>query len=225
MNDLTGAAGVSMRQLVAEEDELAARHHLISADRQPELDQAEDIWVYEIPRSIEPYLKADEWKVIPVRLHQCLLLVPALAAVGGLALAIAANALLYVDGHATIGPVRLVWFLWLAALGWAAWRWIEWRQTWFVITGHRLILIETRRLIGRQVTMLPVSKMRDVKLLQTVPGRLFRYGTLDFASIGTEGALDVVRFLPRPEWLYQEVCNLSMPETERKVVKRQGSAA
>ena len=224
-------AGVSVRQaLAAEDDEKTpdeappdrTRHHKVAAATDP-VTATEDDWAdLPIPPEVGRYLKADETKVIPVRLHQALLLLPAAAAVGGTLLAAALNGWLYEANRATPAAVHTIWILWLAAFGWAAYRWLQWRQTWFVITGHRLMLIECKRLIGRKVSMLPISKLRDVALLQTAPGRVLGYGTLDFASIGTEGALDKVRFLPWPEWLYKEVCDLSMPEPERKAMKRPG---
>ncbi len=224
-DDLHGAAGVSIRQLIGagDEDEPAVRYHAITAGEQPELG-GPDGWHFEIPRQVAPYLKADEEKIIPVRFHMARLILPALAAGGGLAVAAGLNSWLYETGQAPPGLVHVIWLAWLAGLGWALYRWIEWRQTWFVITGHRLVLIESRRMLGRRVTMLPIAKMRDVKLEITPVGRLAGYGTLDFASIGTEGALDRVGFLPHPEWLYQEICDLAMPEETRKVVKRQRNA-
>ncbi len=220
--DLHGAAGVSIRQLIgAEEEEPALRHRAVIGGEQPELGPGEDGWHFEIPRMIAPYLKPDEDKVIPVRLHWSRLALPGLAAVGGLMAAIGLNSWMYEAGNAPALAVHVIWLAWLAGLGWALYRWAEWRQTWFVITGHRLVLIESRHLLARRVSMLPISKMRDVRLEQTVPGRIAGYGTLDFASIGTEQALDRVQFLPWPEWLYKEICELAMPEETRKVVKRQ----
>jgi hypothetical protein len=220
-DDLHGEAGVSIRALIATEDETEPAHyHAIGGGDAPEHSDADDDWAFDIPPSIQHYLKPDETKVIPVRFHYALLLLPALACIGGLAAAVALNSWLYEAGAATPTAVHLIWIAYLVALGWAAWRWLEWRQTWFVITGHRLLLIETRHLLGRKVSMLPIDKMRDVLISQTAIGRLAGYGTLDFASIGTERALDKVDFLPWPEWLYRHICDLSMPESERKVVKK-----
>lgn len=228
--DLHGEAGVSIRALEAEADEDAAtaeadetagvRFHAIAAGPgTAPADTGRDEGPA-IPRAVRRYLLDDEQDIIVVRLSRALLLAPGAATLGGLLLAVVANALLYVAHKAAPGPVYTMWLLWLAALGWAAYRWIQWRQTWFVVTGHRVLLVHTKRLIGRDVSMLPIDKMRDVRLVQTVPGRAFRYGTLDFASIGTERALDVVNFLPWPEWLYREICALKMPDTERKAMVR-----
>lgn len=228
--DLHGEAGISMRDLEAEEtDETAigadedetpaARWHGLTAS--PATDPFTDDSGHDIavPRAIRRYLLPDEDDIIAVQLSVALLLGPAVAAVGGLLLAIAVNGWLYAIGKAAPGPVYTVWLLWAGALGWAAYRWVEWRQTWFVVTGHRIFLRQAKRVIGVGVSQLPIDKMRDLRLEQTVLGRMFGYGTLDFASIGTEKALDVVNFLPWPDWLYQEINKLKMPDTERKALR------
>jgi uncharacterized membrane protein YdbT with pleckstrin-like domain len=236
--DLHGEAGVSMRALEAEADETsavalgdeaedgtedtpAARWHGISAAPATDPLETGDPEP-EVPRAIRHYLMSDENDIIAVRLHRGLLLGPAAVAVGGLLLVIILNSWLYVAHKAAPGPVYTMWLLWGGALLWSAYRWLEWRQTWFVVTGHRLLLVHTKHLIGRDVSQLPIDKMRDVRLKQTVPGRALGYGTLDFASIGTERALDAVNFLPYPEWLYREICALKMPDTERKVIVKRG---
>lgn len=232
--DLHGEAGVSLRAVLEEEDEHtiaaegepaatpedrpAARWHSLTAAPSTDPLKVEDDQP-QIPRGVQRHLMSDETDIIALQRHRGLLIGPGLAAVGGLILAIIANALLYVNYAASLAAVRVIWFAYLAALAWAAWRWLEWRQTWFVITGHRVLLIRTTKLIGRDVTMLPVTKMRDVRLIIPPLGRICGYGTLDFASIGTERALDAVRFLPYPDWLYRECAALIMPDTERKPVK------
>lgn len=230
--DLHGEAGVSMRDIEAEADETdeaaigadedetpAARWHGISAAPSTDPLAVDDSDQPAVPRAIRRYLLPDEDDIIAVQLSYALLAAPATAAIGGLLLAITINSWLYSIGKAAPGPVYFVWLLWLGALVWAAYRWIEWRQTWFVITGHRIFLRQAKRVIGVGVQQLPIDKMRDLRLEQTVLGRTFRYGTLDFASIGTEKALDVVNFLPYPEWLYQEINKLRMPDTERKAMR------
>jgi hypothetical protein len=228
--DLHGEAGISMRALeetesdeaaIGIEDETpAARWSGIAAAPATDPLETGDDEQLEVPRSVMSYLMDDETDIIAVRLHECLLLTPALAAVGGLLVAITLNSLLYATGKA--GPILVytLWALWGIALIWAACRWLEWRQTWFLVTGHRVMLVHAKYLIGRTVDQLPIDKMRDLRLDRPVVGRICGYGTLDFASIGTEGALDMVRFLPHPDWLYREICALKMPDTERKVITR-----
>lgn len=227
-DDMSGAAGVGLSHYLAtaeDEDTHESTPRItvraVSGDDHPEHDTVPDPWAAAAPpRMVAPFLKRDETKVTCVQLSLFLLLGPAVVFFGGLLTVIAANALLYDIGHATPAVIYTLWILWAAGALWALRRWIEWRQTWFVVTGHRILLVEARYLIGRKVSMLPVEKIRDVELRLPAAGRIFGYGTLDFASIGTERALDVVNFLPWPYQLYQQVCEMILPETERKAMKR-----
>jgi hypothetical protein len=213
--DLQGAAGVSAADLGAEaagvlaegdldndgdtdtdDDDIAA----LTGDREepgtyrpprrrgPSHEDVTAEWDFHIPPTILPYLKRDELRVIPMRRHVIRLAGPALAFVGGLVLAIALNAWAYSSGHAGHLLVHTIWWSWFLGAGWAVYKWLEWRQTWFVVTGFRLMLVETTRLLGRRVRMLPLDKLRDLEFSQTALGRWQGYATFTFASIGTGGA-------------------------------------
>jgi hypothetical protein len=181
-------------------------------------------WDFYIPPTVRPYLKRDELRVIPMRRHVIRLAGPAAAFVGGLVLAIALNAWAYSSGHASHLLVHFIWWSWIGGAGWAIYKWLEWRQTWFVVTGFRLMLVETTRLLGRRVRMLPLDKLRDLEFSQTPLGRWQGFATFTFASIGTGGAqnaLTEVDYLPTPEWLYQEINQLTMPTATGRVMRRQ----
>lgn len=242
--DLQGAAGVSAAEVdgVTTEEDLdndgdvdaddATIEALAGATeerRPPRLrgpaheDVTEEWAEFYIPPTIRPYLKQDELRVIPTRRHVIRLAAPALALVGGLALAVALNAWAYSAGQAKPLTVHVIWWAWIAAAGWAVYKWLEWRQTWFVVTGFRLMLVETTRLLGRRVRQLPLDKLRDLEFSQTPLGRWQGYAAFTFASIGTggaENALTGVDYLPMPEWLYQQINQLTMPSGTGRVVKR-----
>lgn len=204
------AAGLSLREVLAtedEENEVAARHY--SADDLDDDDGPTDA----LPSTIIPYLKPDEHRVIATQQHWVRLIAPGIAFVGGLVAAIAANALLYADHHAAAWPVHLIWILWLAAAAWSGIKYAEWRQQWFVITGHRLILIYG--VLSRHVDMLPISKLRDVHFDQSWTGQRFGYASFTCDSIATEGALNTIAYLPHPEYLYREICVLVMPPDDK----------
>ena len=196
------------------------RHYAPPPKWRPEYTPAAETWAeMEVPAEVRRYLKQDESRAIALRQHWVRLVAPGLAALGGLALAAALNGWAYSTGHASPALVHSIWLAYLAGLGWAAYKYGEWRQTWFIVTGHRVMLLEAKHLFGRDITMLPIPKMRDVAYRQTTFGRFLGYATFDFASIGTEKALDLVPFLPWPEWLYQEISDLAMPTPDRKVLK------
>jgi uncharacterized membrane protein YdbT with pleckstrin-like domain len=245
--DLQGAAGVSAADVDAEaagvlagadldndgdideeDDDIAAMTGAAEERprprrRGPGHEDVTEHWDYYIPPGIKPYLKPDEIRVIPVRRHVIRLAWPAVAFLGGLALAVTLNAWAYSAGHANPLTVHVIWWAWLVGAGWAVYKWLEWRQTWFVVTGYRLMLVETTRLLGRRVRMLPLDKLRDLEFSQTPLGRWQGFAKFTFASIGTggaENALTEVDCLPVPEWLYQQINELTMPSGSGQVVKR-----
>ena len=250
--DLQGAAGVSAADLEAEaagvlaeddldndgdvdqdDDDIAA---LTGADeergprpprrRGPGHEDVTAEWDFHIPATILPYLKQDELRVIPMRRHVIRLAWPAVAFVGGLVLAITLNAWAYSSGHANPLTVHVIWWAWIIGAGWGIYKWLEWRQTWFVVTGFRLMLVETTRLLGRRVRMLPLDKLRDLEFSQTPLGRWQGFATFTFASIGTGGAqnaLTGVDYLPTPEWLYTQINQLTMPTATGRVMRRPSS--
>lgn len=238
--DLEGAAGVTAAESdeelgdltgdgVVDQDDADAAAVTAAADELPPRrgpgheDYAAEWGDFEIPASIAHYLKPDEARVIVFRLHIVRLLAPAAAVAGGLVLAVILNALAYSAGHANPTTVHLIWWAYLAAAGWGVYKYLEWRQTWFVVTGYRVMLIETTRLLGRRIRMVPIDKLRDLEYSQTSLGRIWKYATFTFASIGTGGAdnaLTGVAYLPWPEWLYQRISELIMPSTTGRVIRR-----
>jgi hypothetical protein len=249
--DLEGAAGVSAAE--AEAEELAQGEDLdgdgdvdqddadiaavtgasderprtrLPARRGPAHQDVTDEWAqweFGVPGTVAPYLKPDEKRVLSFRLHIVRLLGPAAAVVGGLALAIALNGWAYSARDAKPIIVHVIWWSYVIGAAWGVYKYVEWRQTWFLVTGYRVMLIETTRLLGRRVRMLPIDKLRDLEYSQTALGRMAGYATFTFASIGTgqgDKALREVGYLPWPEWLYQRISELTMPTDTGRLVKR-----
>jgi hypothetical protein len=242
--DLDGAAGIS----AAEADEELAEGADLTGDGEVDQDDddaaaiagaaeeprprrrgpghedfAADWGEWDIPPAVAAYLKHDETKAIPMRRHIVRLLGPAAAVIGGLVAAIALNSYAYETHRAAHLTVHVIWWAYLIGAAWGIYKYLEWRQTWFVITGHRLMLVETTRLLGRRVRMLPIDKLRDCEFSQTPLGRVWKYATFTFASIGTGGtdrSLSEVQYLPWPEWLYERISELMMPTPTRRVVNR-----
>jgi len=99
--------------------------------------------------------------------------------------------------------VDLLWWLWLASVGYALWRMLEWSNDVFVVTDRRVMLFSG--FLTRRVAMMPLVKVTDLTYQRTVGGRLLRYGDLIIESAGQDQALHTVGYLPSPEDLYHEV--------------------
>ena len=87
-----------------------------------------------------------------------------------------------------------------------AWRVVEWRADWFVVTDRRLLL--RSGIVTRRVAMMPLIKVTDMSYSRPPVGRVLGYGEIVIESAGHDQALRRIRHLPRPDALYLEVCEL-----------------
>ncbi len=174
----------------AEDEELAARRHAVASPGQV------------IPAAVRPYLKRDERQAMCTRQHPAMLILPALALAAAVAELPAALAVRAIPALASCAVA-------LAAASWAAARWLAWRSGWLVITADRVMVIQG--VLRRRADMLPFSKLRDLAVSETLPGRVFGYGTLHCESIGTGGALGTIVMVPRPQEFYARACEMVLP--------------
>lgn len=93
--------------------------------------------------------------------------------------------------------------LWLVVMGWVLWRVAEWYYDRFILTNKRVMLIGG--IISRNVAMMPLARVTDMKYTQSPMGRLLGYGKFELESAGQEQALRNVPFLPNPTDLYLQV--------------------
>jgi membrane protein YdbS with pleckstrin-like domain len=154
------------------------------------------------PASVNKYLLPHENQVITVRRHPAVLMVPVALVLGGLILA-------GVLSNTVTAAITWVWWGWLILLAWFVWRVAEWSVDYFVITNQRMLL--TTGLITRKVAMMPLAKVTDMSFKRTIAGRMLGYGEFVLESAGQDQALTNVDFLPYPEQLYLEVCEMIFP--------------
>lgn len=152
---------------------------------------------------IERFLLPTERRVLAVRRHWSRLAEPVAAALGGLAV------MLWLDQALPTGLplVRdLLLAGWVALMGRLAWRVLEWRAGWFVVTDRRLLL--RTGILTRRVAMMPLIKVTDMSYSRPPAGRVLGYGEIVIESAGRDQALRRIRHLPRPDGLYLEICEL-----------------
>jgi membrane protein YdbS with pleckstrin-like domain len=99
--------------------------------------------------------------------------------------------------------VSLLVLLWLAVLGWVAWRVADWHFDRFILTNKRVMKVSG--IISRDVAMMPLLRVTDMKYEQTPLGRILNYGTFVIESAGQDQALREVPHLPNPNELYLRV--------------------
>jgi uncharacterized membrane protein YdbT with pleckstrin-like domain len=60
-------------------------------------------------------------------------------------------------------------------------------------------------IFARNVAMMPLSRVTDMKYVQTFSGRLLGYGNFEIESAGQDQALRSVKNLPNPNELYLRI--------------------
>jgi membrane protein YdbS with pleckstrin-like domain len=103
-------------------------------------------------------------------------------------------------GHPSLQGV--IWVAWLILAGYAVWRYIDWRATYFVVTGRRVILL-TGVFTRRSKTM-PIAKLTELEVIESPISQIFDYATFRIESAG-DADLGLIRFMPIPGILYEEI--------------------
>jgi uncharacterized membrane protein YdbT with pleckstrin-like domain len=161
------------------------------------------------PSDVGKYLLPHEQEVITVRKHPAFLLGPVTwAALGLIAAAVLSDTLFRHNSTLT----WIVWAAWGLVFLRLLWAVANWYVDYFVITSHRFI--EISGLLTRNIGMMPMGKVTDMTFRQPFLGRIFGYGTLILESAGQDQALDNVDFIPYPEQLYLEACELLLPSKD-----------
>jgi uncharacterized membrane protein YdbT with pleckstrin-like domain len=159
------------------------------------------------PASVNKYLLPHETQVITVRRHPAVLMLPVGLVLGGLIIA-------GVLSNTVSATLSWVWWAWLILLAWFVWQVAEWSVDYFVITNQRMLL--TTGLITRKVAMMPLAKVTDMSFRRSITGRMLGYGEFVLESAGQDQALRTVDYLPYPEQLYLEVCEMIFPNKNAK---------
>jgi len=107
--------------------------------------------------------------------------------------------------------------IWLGVMAWVLWDVADWYYYRFILTNKRVMLVEG--IISRNVAMMPLSRVTDMKYTQSALGRVLGYGTFEIESAGQEQALRNVPNLPNPTDLYLQVVE-EMYEPEASEARR-----
>jgi uncharacterized membrane protein YdbT with pleckstrin-like domain len=146
------------------------------------------------------YLLANEEPVIVTRRHWIVIAEPVVSAAAGVALATWST-----DAVGDKLPllVDVLLLAMVAVLVRLAWRFVDYRREWFVVTDKRVLL--TYGLVTRKVAIMPLRRVTDLSYNVSVPGRLLGYGELVFESAGQDQALSTVDHLPRSLVLFRKL--------------------
>jgi membrane protein YdbS with pleckstrin-like domain len=155
-----------------------------------------------VPAAVYRVLLPHERRVITVRFHPAVLIVPVAQALGGLAVAGLLSTLVHLGSTLLL----IIWLAWLIVVIRLLFRIYQWLEDYFVVTSARLLL--ATGVVKKTVNMLPLTKVTELRFERTAAGRLFGYGKFIVDSAGNDHVLKEVNYLPYPEQLYIEVCGL-----------------
>lgn len=109
----------------------------------------------------------------------------------------------FLAGHAAPTLTTVAVIVWLIVLGWVAYRIAYWHFYRFILTNRRVMLVNG--IVTRNVAMMPLQRVTDMKYEQTPAGRALNYGTFVLESAGQEQALRTIKYLPNPNEIYLRV--------------------
>jgi membrane protein YdbS with pleckstrin-like domain len=168
-----------------------------------------------LPRDLKRYLVPNEVPIEIVRLHWAILWKPVLATLAGL-MVLGWFSLQLPPGAAPL--LNLLVVAWLVIVLWLLWELMEWRVNWFVATDRRLLY--TFGLITRNVAMMPLSKVTDMKYVRSPAGKVLGYGVFILESAGLDQALREIKWVPSPDKLYLEISSLIFAPPSRRFSDR-----
>jgi uncharacterized membrane protein YdbT with pleckstrin-like domain len=158
------------------------------------------------PREIDEYLLPTERRVIRVRMHWAIMAKNLVST--GLFLLLMIIVQHYLPTSALVD--NLTFYLALAAVIRFTLQTILWWIERIVITDKRVMLAEG--IITHNVGMMPLSKVTDLTFRRTFGGRILGYGTLIVESAGQIQALNKIKYMPRPEEIYEALSELVFGE-------------
>ena len=140
---------------------------------------------------LQAHLAEGEEAKVFVRQHPFVLLRPATYAVGGTVL------WLWLAARVPAGRVMDVLLLVVACMWlWLVWAEVERRYNFIGVTDKRIF--RTEGVFNRRYPAMRISKVTDVTLVRTLPGRLFHYSKIIIESAGQEQALHDLDYIPTP---------------------------
>jgi membrane protein YdbS with pleckstrin-like domain len=109
----------------------------------------------------------------------------------------------YMAKHNIPSGVTIVILLWLVVMLWVVWRVGDWWFDRFILTNKRVMVVNG--IITRNVAMMPLLRVTDMKYVQSPLGRMLNYGSFELESAGQDQALRKVDNLPNPNELYLRI--------------------
>ncbi|MDQ2879982.1 MAG: PH domain-containing protein [Actinomycetota bacterium] len=108
----------------------------------------------------------------------------------------------------------LLWYVAVGALLRFAWKVLEWWVEVIIVTDKRFMV--TSGIIQTKNSMMPITKVTDMSFMRPFIGQLLGYGTLRIESAGQKQDLETIKFIPRPEEVFQAISGLIFGDKQQK---------
>ena len=164
------------------------------------------------PKELDRYLIPTESIIFMIRRHWVVLSLPVLSVIAGLF--IVATTVVKAPGN-PLHIVDIVIWLWIITILWCVFEIFEWHHELFLATDRRLMLVHG--LVTRQVDIMPMSKVTDMRYDRTVWGKLFGYGIYILESAGQDQALSSINFISDPDLHYQQISAVIFAPPQRRL--------
>jgi uncharacterized membrane protein YdbT with pleckstrin-like domain len=161
------------------------------------------------PREIDEYLLPTERRVIRVRYHWASIWKDLVQT--GLFVLVMVVLESYLPSGVLIDNVTF--YLALVAVLRFTVKVILWWTERIVVTDKRVML--SKGIITHNLGMMPLAKVTDLTFQRTLGGRMLGYGTIVVESAGQNQAFERIKYVPRPEEVYEAVSELVFGEKGR----------
>lgn len=106
---------------------------------------------------------------------------------------------------AVVQPNPMAWLLALVVVALAFLRWQTWRAEWIILTGKRIIRVQGVPETTRSEASLRIDRVSGARLIETVPGKILGYGTIELEAPGDHPDMRRLTRIDRPHEFYRQL--------------------
>lgn len=113
---------------------------------------------------------------------------------------------------AVLDPNPMAWILAVVVLASASLRWQTWQAEWMILTGKRVVRVQGVPETTSTEASLRVDRVSGARLVQTVPGKILGYGTIELEAPGEHPGVRRLVKINDPRTFYLELRRLVFGE-------------
>jgi hypothetical protein len=106
---------------------------------------------------------------------------------------------------AVVAPNKMGWVFVLVLLGFGFLRWQTWQAEWVILTSKRIIRVQGVPETTTSEASLRVDRISGARMIQTVPGKLLGYATIDLEAPGNHPDVRRLERIAHPHAFFLEL--------------------